>query len=73
MNAIIGVPHAIASIMTRPNRSGQSVGSRNATASLAAKGDRDGYWDATMILIAFRHRLWAAELVRPLLGSGELR
>ena len=32
-NAITGVPQAIASIMTRPNGSGQSIGNSNAVAS----------------------------------------
>ena len=31
-NATTGVPHAIASIMTNPNGSGQSTGNRNAAA-----------------------------------------
>ncbi len=32
LNAITGVPHAIASIMTRPNGSGQSIGISSPTA-----------------------------------------
>jgi hypothetical protein len=32
-HATTGVPHAMASIMTRPNGSGQSIGKRSAAAS----------------------------------------
>src|SRR6516165_9411206 len=34
LNAITGVPQAIASIMTRPNGSGQSIGTNNVIAPL---------------------------------------
>ena len=34
LNAITGVPHAIASIITRPNGSGQSIGTSSAIAPL---------------------------------------
>ena len=40
LNAITGVPHAIASIITRPNGSGQSIGNSSACAP-----DRNsGFW-----------------------------
>ena len=35
----------------------------------AAKSNRNGHRDATMILLAFRHGLRASELCRPALGS----
>ena len=38
----------------------------------AAKSNRHGHRDATMILIAYRHGLRASELVRPALGAGAL-
>ncbi len=36
--AMVGVPHAIASIITRPNGSGQSIGSSSALAPLRKAG-----------------------------------
>ena len=39
----------------------------------AAKGNRHGHRDATMILVAYRHGLRAVELVGPSLGSDRLR
>src|SRR4029077_18651994 len=35
----------------------------------AARGNRWGHRDSTMLLIAFRHGLRASELVRPALGA----
>ena len=42
LNAITGVPHAIASIITRPNGSGQSIGNSSAIAPARNASSRVG-------------------------------